>query len=190
MRCIQDLGAVVALQVISCGSEYHAMTVGHADGDLGEVAKRGHAVHALWHLDRLLQLEGELVVDEDASVAAADEKTINCYNGAIHLTSLDVELLDDHGGVGAVDIHVVALVVHQKEGLADRLNVLNFVAFDTVDERGSFVLSVQVLEGPDLTEIFLAHYLVGILGGFLNTIQHLDVLKVETWCASGRQKWT
>lgn len=40
------------------------------------------------------------------------------------------------------------------------------------------MFSVQVLESPDLTKIFLAHYLIGVLSGFLNTIQDLNVFKV------------
>ena len=118
------------------------MAICHTYADLREVIKRAHAVNTFGYLNCLLKLEGKLVVYENAAVTASDEDTVDGDHGAVHLTALDVQLLNHIRRIYAEHIDVITLVVNQEPSLADRLNVFDLVALDTMDVSRSLMLLV------------------------------------------------
>ena len=175
MRRVLNLGALVTVERISADTKHHYMSIGHAHRDLGVVIQRAHAVNTFWDFHGLQQIQAKLVVDKDAAVAGTDEYFVHGDHRAVHLPALNVEGLDRVGGVGAEDVYVVLLVVHEEDVFSDGLDVLHLVAFDPMNVCRCLVFLVKVLKFPDVSEVFVADELVGVLGSLLNFVEDLDV---------------
>ena len=154
------------------------MAICHPHGYLREVVQGAHAMDALRYLHCLDEFEAELVVDEDAPVAASNKELVISHDRAVHLPPLDVQCFEDLGRVRTEDIDVICLVIHEQKGFADSLYVFYFGLPDPVDVGRGSIFLVQVVECPYIFEILLPGYFVLVLCELLNLLQHIYTTQV------------
>lgn len=109
------------------------MAICHSKANLRKVIECAHAMDTFRHFQCLEEFQAEFVIDEDASITAANEDFVVCNDRTVHLSSLDVERFQDLWRISTKDIDIIVFVVHEDKSFTDCLDMLHFCVSDPVD---------------------------------------------------------
>jgi hypothetical protein len=89
------------------------VTITHADCHIASIVDQAHTVDTFRRLKCLQEIKTLSAVDENSPITAANKHFVPRDNTTVHLTTLDVELLQCDRLVNVENIDVVGLTVGQ-----------------------------------------------------------------------------